>query len=261
MPSHRRRTVAVLALLVLPMATHCFSSLNRAVVSVVSQRGAMPRMDAIGDVAQLEAQLKILQLKAQIAEMQAQEAAPAVSPAPAAAGVLVSPPPLPVPAPAEVPPPLPVPAPTVSEPTLPIPAPIVSQPPLPEAEVCLGLNAQPKECTELVDLNDLFGGLKPAFSLDGLPSPDQLLQPETAIPLIGGFVVLSIGYIGVRKASDSLRPDDAATARRKREERERLGISEWDEEQSNNLARDGLVAALLIVVFEVAIFNARGLWS
>ena len=249
MPSHRRPTVAVLALLVLPMATHCFSSLNRAVVSVVSQRGAMPRMDAIGDVAQLEAQLKILQLKAQIAEMQAQEAAPAVSPAPAAAGVLVSPPPLPVPAP------------TVSEPTLPIPAPIVSQPPLPEAEVCLGLNAQPKECTELVDLNDLFGGLKPAFSLDGLPSPDQLLQPETAIPLIGGFVVLSIGYIGVRKASDSLRPDDAATARRKREERERLGISEWDEEQSNNLARDGLVAALLIVVFEVAIFNARGLWS
>ena len=235
--------VAVLVLGLLSGAAHCFPS--RSPVCVTSRRGAMPRMEATGEVAQLEVQLKILQLRAQLAEIEAQQAAPAVSPVPAPAEALVSPPSMP-PAPAEF---------VVSEPTL--PAPVVSQAPLPEGETCLGLSGNPKACTEPVDLNELFGGMKPAFSFDVWPSLDKLLQLDTAVPLIGGLAALYIGYVGVSKASEGLRPDDAATTRRKREERERLGMSEWDQEKDNRTGRDGLVAAVLIVVFELVLFNLR----
>ena len=250
-------TAVCLVLVLHSMTAHCLFC-GTAPVSVALRRGAKPRMEAVDEVAQLEAQLKILQLRAQIAEMEAQ--APAASPIPAPGEQLASPPPLPVPAPSEVlnsPPPLPVPAPAevaVSEPTLPAPAPVA---PLPEAEVCLGLSGEARECTELVDLNDLLGGIKPAFSFDSLPSLDKLLQLETAVPLIGGLAIGYVGYVGVSKASKSLRPDDAATARRKREERERLGLSESDEEQDNQASQDGLVAAVLIVVFELVLFNLR----
>ena len=64
-------------------------------------------------------------------------------------------------------------------------------------------------------------------------------------------------YVGVTRASDWLRPDDAASARRKREERERLGLSEWDEEQANQAARDNVLVVVLIVAFELALFNLR----
>lgn len=262
MPSSIQRagrcpTVAVLVLVLHSMAAHCFLSGRTIPVAVAIRRGATPRMEATGDVVQLEKQLEILQLKKQIAEMQAQQAAQAEMASP-----LPSPP---VPAPAEflVPPPLPpVPA-LVLPPPLPrpplVPAPVVPPPPLPEAEapVCLDFNANPRECTELVDLNDLVGGLKPAFSFDYLPSPEKLLQLDTLIPLLGGLGALAIGYIGVNNWSEWLRPDDAASVRRKREERERLGLSEWDEEQAERAARDNLLAVVAIVVFEIVIFNLR----
>lgn len=252
------RPLAVLMLLF--PAAHCFSG---PILVSVQQRTALPRMEAAGDVAQLEAQIKILQLKAQIAEMQAQQQQappPADAPVPATAEVLASPPattPV-VPATPETvlaspPPPLPV-----------VPAaPVGSQPPLPlpDTETCLDMSGNPRECTpadfgELVDLNELVGGIKPAFSFDVWPSLDK---PETAIPLIGGFVVLTVGYFGVSRATKSLRPDDAATTRRKRMERERLGLSEadQDDEQGGGIAPDDLVAVVLIVLFELALFNLR----
>ena len=231
------------------IATHSFSAGRTATVTI--RRGTMPRMEAqIEDVAELEAQLKILQLKARLAEMQAQQAAPAVSPPPAPAELLTSPPPLPQPA--EVltsPPPLP--------PLVPMPAPpIVAQPiPLPEAELnCADFNGNLRPCpTELVEMDDLLGDMKP-FSL-----PDSPL--EAALPLLGLIVALVLGYRGASNFAESLRPMDAATARRKREERERLGITEEEEEQSNQEAQSGLVAAVLIIGFELVLFNLRGVWG
>ena len=67
--------------------------------------------------------------------------------------------------------------------------------------------------------------------------------------------------VGFNRVSEWARPDDAATAKRKREERERLGVSEGDQEQEDQLARDNWIAAVvpavLIVVFEIALFNLR----
>ena len=191
-------------------------------------RGGKPVMGAANADAQaqidgLQAQLEILRLRAQIEELERSKAT-AVTPL-------------------SVPPP-PVPAPVVS-----------SQPPLPEAETCLNLNGDPRECTELVDLNELLksSGIKPA----ALPSPDQLLQLDTLIPLIGGLVALTLGFRGFSKAAEWLRPDDAASARRKREERERLGITEWDQEQEDRNARDNLIGAAVIIIFELVLFNSR----
>ena len=109
----------------------------------------------------------------------------------------------------------------------------------------------------MVDLDELLGDFKPAFSFDALPSPDKLLQLDTAIPLIGGLAVLALGYDAVRKGAKSLRRDDAATARRKREERARLGLPEEEEEEDNPIAWENWIGVILIVGFELALFNLR----
>ena len=113
-----------------------------------------------------------------------------------------------------------------------------------------------------LDFGELFGGLKSVNSVfDVLPSWERLRELDTLLPIIGGLVALPIGFVGVRRATEWLRPDDAASARRKREERERLGVSEWDQEQESRNARDNVLAAVAILVFELVLFNMRGLIS
>ena len=100
--------------------------------------------------------------------------------------------------------------------------------------------------------------MKPALSLP--TSPDQL-QLETVRALFGILVALSLGYKGFNNLVESVKFDDAATARRKREERERLGITEEEEERQNQEAQSGLAAAILIIAFELVLFNLRGVWG
>lgn len=242
------------AMIVLALRTaHCFTG-RAAFVSFAYRRGANPRMDATGDEVQLEAE--ILLLKKQLAEMQARQTAPAEAPVPSSAEVIASPPLLPVPAPTDT---------LTSASPLPMPAPVVSQQVLPEVEkACLDLSGNPKECTEPIDFNEFINGIKPASSL----APENLLQPETAVPLVIGLATLVVGYDAISKAAESLRPDDAATARRKREERDRLGISNLDlqaEEEEQRIARDNMIqttiAIALILGVELALFNLRGVWG
>ena len=106
-----------------------------------------------------------------------------------------------------------------------------------------------------VDFGELVGGVKSPFQFfDAI----QQLDPPS---LIGGVVALSVTYVAITKAVEWLRPDDAATARRKREERELLGISEWEQEQDSRNARDNVLAAVAILIFEFALFSMRGLIS
>uniref|UniRef100_A0A7S0LNS3 Uncharacterized protein n=1 Tax=Coccolithus braarudii TaxID=221442 RepID=A0A7S0LNS3_9EUKA len=116
---------------------------------------------------------------------------------------------------------------------------------------------------DLVDLGELFGNLKSVNQISyGIPSWQQLQQLDTLLPSIGVLVLFSVGYVGISSSSELLRPDDAPTARRKREERERLGVSEEDEEEGKRIAQEkwigAVVPAILIVVFELALFNLRG---
>ena len=128
----------------------------------------------------------------------------------------------------------------------------------------------PSKCPDELDLVDprtLLGDFElPSVqrALDALPSPSQLLQLDTLIPIVAFLGALLGGYFAITAASQSLRPEDAATTRRRREERERLGVSEADEEQrvleqeqADKAARDNWLAVVLIVVFEVALFNLR----
>ena len=67
------------------------------------------------------------------------------------------------------------------------------------------------------------------------------------------MAVLAWGYTFVPKIAAWARPDDYKSARRKRAERERLGISEWEQDQADRDVRDGIIAAVVIVLFELAI--------
>jgi hypothetical protein len=222
-------------------------------------------MDA-GDAQTLEnlqAQLKMLQLQAQIEELERVKAL-------GASDVVATSPPLPQ----SAGPPLPemVTPPPPQAVTVPTPQ-VVATPPSAEELNCLTMGGKPIKCIEESDLIDpakLFGGELPSFqrAVDALPSLDQLLQIDTLLPIVAIVAALSGGYFVTTAASEGLRPDDAATARRKREERERLGLTEEDEEQEERdkqNARDvwiqGSVAAALIVAFEVVLFNSRNIWG
>ena len=121
--------------------------------------------------------------------------------------------------------------------------------------------------SDLVDPRTLLGDVElPSVerALEALPSPSQLLQLDTLVPVVGYLGALLGGYFAITAASQSLRPEDAATTRRRREERERLGVSEADEEQrsleqeqAEKAARDNWLAVGLIVIFELALFNLR----
>ena len=203
-----------------------------------------------------DVQAQIEALQAQIKELERQNPAAAELPA-ATAAVAPS-------APAEVLAPAPLPAVVSSAPPLPaipsapLPAVAPSAPlPVDDVKTCATFDGQTIPCqqpAELPDLGDLFGGLKAGIAV---PSFEQLMQLDTLLPLIGGLVVLSFGFVGFSKVAEWLRPDDAASARRKREERERLGVSEWDQEQAFQVARDNWIAVVLIVGFELLIFNLR----
>ena len=194
----------------------------------------------------LKAQLQMAQLQAQISELENQKAAElpsaAASAAPSAPADLVVPS-----------------APQAVVPSAPLP--------VDDVATCATLRGETIPCQQpgdLVDLNELTGGLKSVNQVfDTLPSWEQLQSADTVVPIIGGLVALVGGLVIVSKVSEWLRPDDAATARRKREERERLGVSEWDQEQNDQIAQDrwieAVVPAVLIIVFELVLFNLRNL--
>ena len=188
--------------------------------------------DTQAQLAALQKQLEIAQLRAQIAELERQKAAElpaAVAPAPAE----------------QVIPPAPLPAVVPS-----------ASPPVDDVEICINLSGQQVPCQkELVDFGELVGRVKsPLQFFDAIQQLDAPL-------VIGGVVALSVTYVAITKATEWLRPDDAATAQRKREERERLGISEWEQEAESRNARDNVLAAVAILVFEFALFSMRGLIS
>ena len=218
-------------------------------------------------IAALEAeQQKLAQLRAQIAELEHQ-GTPAELPA---AGASATPS-----APAEglvpsesaaptavvVPPSEPLPA-AVAPPAEPLPAVIPSTPPPTDDVLCLNLRGDAIPCQkpeDLVDLSELVGGSKSINQVfDAIPSWEQLRELDTLLPIVGGLVTLSVGFVGAGRFAEWLRPDDAATARRKREERERLGLSE-EEDDNQGIAPETLVAVVLIVGFELALFNLRNL--
>ena len=231
-----------------------------------SRRGVRPRMEAAVDVqAQMEslqAQLKILQLRAQIEELERAKAPGVLDAVPTPTPALPEVAPLPLPQLA-APPSLPA----LAAP-LPSPAPPL---PLPAEELnCVTFSGTPTKCpdaSDLVDPAELLGGFElPSIqrAIDALPSPEQLFQAETLLPIVAVVAALFGGYFVTTAASQSLRPEDAATTRRRLEERERQGVSEsdleqseWEEEQANRVARDNWIAALLIVVFELVLFSLR----
>ena len=210
--------------------------------------------DTQAQIEALQAQLQLAQLKAQLAELERQKSTEPAAAAPPAPAELAVPAPLP-----EVVPPAPLPAAVPA----PLPAAVPSaRPPVDDVPTCATWSGETVPCrteADLVDFGELFG-VKSAAP----PSWEQLQQLDTLLPIIGVLGALSIGFIVLPKATESLRPDDAAATRRKREERERLGVSELDEEreeQEKQIARDNtiqsLVAVVLIVLFELAIFNLR----
>ena len=197
-----------------------------------------------------DAQAQIAELRARIAELERQKAAelPAavdLAAPTAPAELAISPAPLPTTAPVEQ---------VIPPASLPV---VVPSAPSPlEEDICINLSGQQVPCQkELVDFGELVGGVKSPFQFfDAI----QQLDPPS---LIGGVVALSVTYVAITKATEWLRPDDAATAQRKREERERLGISEWEQEAESRNARDNVLAAVAILVFEFALFSMRGLIS
>jgi len=191
----------------------------------------------------LQAQLKMLQLQEEVAALEREKA--------------VTAPVVPPPTPADAPTPLP--QPVASHPPTDVLA--VPPPPLPADDVlaCTTWDGVPIKCMEtadLVDFDQFIGGSLP--SLDrAINAVKQLSIVDNLLPILGGLGALYLGYVGVSAASESLRPDDAATAKRKREERERLGLTEWDEEQKNQAAFYNWVAVVLVVGFELVLFNLR----
>jgi hypothetical protein len=196
--------------------------------------------------AQIEAQqAQQAQLQAQIAELERQNvAAAAASAAPSApAGML----------PEAVP----------SVPPLPT-VPSGALPPADDVPMCATFSGDIIPCQKPEDLVN-FGELFKPPPVDGfeisVPSLEQLKDLDTLLPLIGFLAALPAGFIAFSKVTAWLRPDDAAATRRKREERERLGVTEDEQEQESRTARDNLLVVVLLVVFEIVLFNLRGVIS
>ena len=189
-------------------------SLWRPCMTVAAAGDLQAQIDA------LEAQLKMARLQTEALELERQK--PAEPPA-AATSAPPDPPRL-----DSVLPSAPSPETIMSPP--PLPTGIPSAPlPVDDVATCATLTGQTVPCQQpedLVDFGELVGGIKSFGDFSGLPSWQQLLESDTLLPLLGGFVALSIGYVGLTKGAESLRPEDAATTRRKREERERLGCPE-----------------------------------
>ena len=157
-------------------------------------------------------------------------------------------------------------------PSAPLPAALPSAPlPADDATTCVTLDVIPRAIPcpkpeDNVDLGELFGGAKSVGQVfDVLPSWEQLQRLDTLLPIIGGTTVLSFGLWVSPKVTEALRPNDLIPwdeRERLRKERERLGISETEyQEQEAQAARDkwfgAVIPAILIVGFELALFNLR----